>query len=299
MSTHQTAKTRYIDGSNGSKFAYRRLGTGSGTPLLFLIHFRGVMDRWDPLLINSIAEHRPVILVDYVGVGLSVGEVATTIRQSAAQMIEFLQLIGEPEVDVLGFSIGGLVAQVLALNADPAILKVRKLILTGTSPSYGPGVETTTNDIVAWAGSPSLGLENFQVLFFPKTAGGTKASEAWWDRIHERGPATSGEEAADYLSQGHADGGKGVTAQMGQAIGFTNAEATEGLGGSIGRLHELNMPVLVAQGHDDWMLPTVNSFLIQQKVPNGTLLIYPDSGHGFLFQFARQFSKFVVDWLSE
>jgi pimeloyl-ACP methyl ester carboxylesterase len=249
MSTHQTAKTRYIDGSNGAKFAYRRLGTGSGTPLLFLIHFRGVMDRWDPLLINSIAEHRPVILVDYAGVGLSVGEVATTIRQSAAQITEFLQLIGESVVDVLGFSIGGLIAQVLALNAEPATLKVRKLILAGTGPSFGPGVESTTNDIAGWAGGPEIALEHFQVLFFPKTIGGTKASESWWDRIHERNPATSGEEVADYLSKGHADGGKGVAAQMGQAIGFQNAEVTQGLGGSIARLHELKMPVLIAQGH--------------------------------------------------
>lgn len=249
MSTHQTAKTRYIDGSNGTKFAYRRLGTGSGTPLLFLIHFRGVMDRWDPLLVNSIAERRPVILVDYPGVGLSAGEVATTVRQAAAQITEFLGLIGEPEVDVLGFSIGGLVAQLLALNADPAVLKVRKLILAGTGPTYGPGVETTTNDIAGWAGGPEIALKNFQVLFFPQTPGGTKASEDWWDRIHERSPATSGEETADYLSQGYADGGKGVKAQTGLAISFQNAEVTQGLGGSIARLHELKMPVLIAQGH--------------------------------------------------
>lgn len=249
MSTHQTAKTQFAISPTGIKYAYRRLGTGPGTPLLLLIHFRGTMDQWDPLLINTLAASRPLILVDYAGVGHSTGEVATTFRQSGDNVLELLNLIGETEIDLLGFSIGGYVAQFVALNADPKTLRIRKLILAGTGTTAGPDIPASPNtDVGAVSCVPEITVETFQTLFFPKTREGTFASEQWWARINERGPATSGEERSDFLSTGYVDGGKGIKAQGSQLSTGANLETSKGLDGAYGRLEELKMPVLVANG---------------------------------------------------
>jgi len=251
MSTHQTAKTQYAVSRSGTKYAYRRLGTGPGTPLLLLIHFRGTMDKWDPLLVNSLAASRPLILYDYAGVGHSTGEVSTTLRQEADNVAEFLALIGEGEVDLLGFSLGGYIAQLVALNADPTSLRVRKLVLAGTGTTAGGAdVPPSPNtDYIEYATAPVVTLEEtFQTLFFPKTREGKFASEQWWARVHERGPATSGEEPSQYLSTDYVDGGKGMQAQGAQLSHGANPETARGLDGAYERLGELKMPVLVANG---------------------------------------------------
>ncbi|OIW34255.1 alpha/beta-hydrolase [Coniochaeta ligniaria NRRL 30616] len=298
MSTHQTAKTQFAVNPSGTKYAYRSLGTGPGTPLLLLIHFRGTMDKWDPLLINNLAASRPLILYDYAGVGQSTGDVATTFRQAAADVIEFLSLVGEEEIDLLGFSIGGYVAQLVALNADPKTLKIRKLILAGTGTTAGPDVPASPNtDVGAIATGSEVSLATFQTLFFPKTREGKLASEQWWARIHERGPATSGEETSNFLSAGYLDGGKGIQAQGAQLQAGADPETAKGLDGAYERLGDLKMPVLVANGKDDYMIPTSISFLLQQKVPNGQLIMYPNSGHGFLYQYAILFAKHVLLFL--
>ncbi|KAJ9150369.1 Alpha/beta-hydrolase [Pleurostoma richardsiae] len=298
MSSHQTAKTRYVTSGKGIKFAYRRLGAAQGTTLLLLTHFRGVMDTWDPILINALASCRSLILHDPPGVGLSSGETATTVRQAADDVLEFLHLIDQQEIDVLGFSLGGFVAQLVALNADPAVLKVRKLVLAGTGPSAGPETSRTPNeDVGTHAGAKDVKSETFEALFFPRTREGKTASEDFWDRIHERSLSTSGEERATFVSDSFLDGGKGLQAQGAQTGSWSNPETTKGLDGSYDRLEELRIPILVANGHDDYMVPTANSFVIQQKVPNGQFIIHPRSGHGFLFQFAAQFARDVVGFL--
>lgn len=209
MSTQQTAKTQYVDAPNGVRFAYRRIGTGFGVPLVLVTHFRGTMDKWDPLLINILASSRPVITVDYLGVGLSAGEVATSVRQSAADISLFLELVGQTEVDLLGFSLGGYVAQMVALNADPKKVKIRKLILAGTGTSYGPKLVASRNeDVGSVAGTQYVTIDTFKTLFFPKTREGEAAAEAWWARIHERSTATSGEKVSQWLSNGFQDKAK-------------------------------------------------------------------------------------------
>ncbi len=250
MSTQQTAKTQFVETPRGTKFGYRRLGTGPGIPLVLLIHFRGVQDKWDPLLINTLAASRPIITVDYAGVGLSTGEVAQTLRQSAADIIEFLGLIGEDEVDLLGFSLGGMAAQFIALDADPAKLKVRKLILAGTTTSGGDGVLNSPHDDVATiAGAKDITITAFQTLFFPKTKAGQFACEQWWARINERTSAASGEAITTWLSNGFLDQGKGLLGQVAQSNAFANPETSQGAEGTLGRLGELKIPVLVANGH--------------------------------------------------
>ncbi|KAK3368565.1 Alpha/Beta hydrolase protein [Podospora didyma] len=300
MSTHQTAKTQYLSIPSGSTLAYRRLGTGSpGTPLLILTHFRGVMDLFDPLLLNTLAATRSIITVDYSGVGLSTGPVATSVHQSADNILSFLSLLGDvTEIDVLGFSLGGMVAQLVALNADPNLLRVRKLIVAGSTPSAGEGILATPNDDVAtWAGGKDITVDAFLTLFFPKTREGDAAGRQWWARIHERSVATSGEEPATWLSAGYLDGGAGLQAQVAQVSAWGNPGASTGLEGSFERLVELKIPVFVANGHDDYMIPTSNSFVMQQKLPNGQLVVYPKSGHGFLFQYAALFAKHALLFL--
>ncbi|VUC29523.1 unnamed protein product [Clonostachys rosea] len=299
MSTQQTAKTQYVKSPNGASFAYREIGNASGTPLVLLTHFRGTMDKWDPLIVNNLAKTHRVITVDYAGVGLSTGEVATSMSQSAADIIQFLELIGESEIDLLGFSIGGYVAQMIALNADPSKLKVRKLILAGTGTSYGPDLKFSPNkDVGSVAGVKDVDVNVFKVLFFHKNPQGDAAAEAWWSRIHERSAATSGEEASVWLSSGYNDGGKGLMGQVTQGHNFTEIkDKSLGKDGAYDRLSDLKIPVLVANGINDYMIPTANSYLIYQKVPNGQLILYPDSGHGFLFQYAETFVKHVEIFL--
>ncbi|EMT68746.1 Alpha/Beta hydrolase protein [Fusarium oxysporum II5] len=299
MATQQTAKTQYVESPNGVTFAYRQIGHASGVLLVLLTHFRGTMDKWDPLIVNNLANHRRIITVDYAGVGLSTGDVATSIRQSAADITQFVELIGEKEIDLLGFSIGGYVAQMVALNADPSKVKVRKLILAGTGTSYGPDLVYSQNkDVGSVAGVKDVDINVFKTLFFPKNAEGDAAAEAWWSRIHERSAATSGEEASLWLSSGYKDGGKGLMGQVTQGHDFTESpEKSKGEDGAYERLSDLKIPVLVANGSNDYMIPTPNSYLIYPKVPNGQLILYPNSGHGFLFQYAPTFVKHVETFL--
>ncbi|RFN49903.1 hypothetical protein FIE12Z_5802 [Fusarium flagelliforme] len=295
MSTQQTAKTQYVQSSNGAKFAYRQIGAALGTPLVVLTHFRGTMDKWDPLVINTLATKRRIITVDYAGVGLSTGEVANSIRQSAADISQFIGLIKEPEVDLLGFSIGGYVAQMVALNSDPNKVKIRKLILAGTGTSHGKDLALSPNDDVgAVAGVKDVNIDVFKTLFFHKNPEGDAAAEAWWGRIHERKESTCGEEVSEWLSSGYKDQGKGIKGQATQGHTFTmSADTSRGEEGAYDRLSEIKIPVLVANGNNDYMIPTSNSYLIYQRVPNGQLILYPNSGHGFLFQYASTFAKHV------
>ena len=202
MSTHQTATTQFI--SNGDiKYAYRRFGKDNGVPLIFLIHFRGNMDLWDPLLINSFANVRPVILFDNAGVGKSTGTVANTIEGMAQHVIDFLKLIQIKEVDVLGFSMGGFVAQMVALNAPHG--QVRRLILAGTGTSAGEGVLKHSIEqqklVGQLAGQPKPDYDNaLYRLFFAPSKTSQAAGQAYWKRVNERTKQSSGEERSNFVS---------------------------------------------------------------------------------------------------
>src|SRR6202023_348890 len=135
--THHTAPTQFVE-ANGIRFAYRRFGKASGIPLVFNQHFTGTMDHWDPAVTDGLAKEREVILFNNAGVASSSGQVPTSIEGMAANAIAFIGALGLPKVDVLGFSIGGLVAQEIAGQA-PRL--VRKLVLVGTGPRGGAGME--------------------------------------------------------------------------------------------------------------------------------------------------------------
>jgi pimeloyl-ACP methyl ester carboxylesterase len=247
MTTHQTAKTQYIPYKDG-KIAYRRFGASTGVPLVFFIHFRGTMDKWDPLLVNTLAKTRPVILIDYVGVGQSVGKVATSFKDSADDMIAALIQIGVKEVDVIGFSIGGFVTEMVALNSPKDKLKVRKIVLCGTGASAGPGIELSSNDYMPAATAEKIDLVNFKELFFAHNPAGEKHAEEWWARLAERNESTSGEKPSQWLSWGFTDGGEGLKNQGISIEKFLTAETSQQIEGSYGRLPSLDIPVLIANG---------------------------------------------------
>lgn len=136
MSTYETAENKFIT-VNGIKYAYRQFGQSSGIPLFLHVHFRGNMDWWDPAFINPLAAQRPILLIDNTGVGRSEGEVATRFVDWAQAIIDVVRALGITKLDVLGFSMGGMVAQRIALQAPDL---VRKLIIGGASPSAGEGI---------------------------------------------------------------------------------------------------------------------------------------------------------------
>src|SRR5258708_1406878 len=142
--THQTAPTQFLE-ANGIRFAYRRFGKANGVPLVFNQHYLGTMDYWDPTVTDGLARDREVILFNNAGISNSSGEVPTTFEQMGANAVDFIRALGLKKADVLGFSIGGMVAQEIALQAPDL---VRKLILVGTGPRGGQGMASLTQ--AAW-----------------------------------------------------------------------------------------------------------------------------------------------------
>ncbi|TQS33436.1 hypothetical protein Golomagni_06220 [Golovinomyces magnicellulatus] len=285
MATYETAQTQYIS-VNDVRFAYRRLGSTVGTPLVMFMHFRGTMDHWDPTLINPIAARRPVLLIDNAGIGRSSGTIPPSFAQWAAHYMSVVQALGIPHVDVAGFSMGGCVAQMAALNY-PRV--VRRLILLGTTPSIGDGVVRADlgpfNQLRA-ASSHQEQEAAFLSSFFRDSPASQAAGKAAWHRIsHSRSDPVDHVPAAGAKRQGIA------------FANFMNPKlATEA---SYNRFNELQLPVLIANGSDDLLLPTENSILMYNKLrhANAQLHLFPNSGHGFLYQYAKDLSKLINDFL--
>ncbi|MEO4002072.1 alpha/beta hydrolase [Mesorhizobium sp. CAU 1732] len=264
--THITATTQFVD-ADGVRYAYRRFGSETGTPLLFFQHFRGGLDNWDPLVTDGLAKGRPVILFNYAGVASSSGENATTVDGMADGGAAFVKALGLSQVDVLGFSIGGFVAQSFA-HRYPEL--VRKLVLVGTGPRNG---ETNPDPkVLQVAGNPVPTEDDFLYLFFSPSEASQAAGRAFWARRHER---------KDQDPPSSIDTLKAQAAAIG--------EWRQPRGERYGYLKEIRQPTLVVNGSNDIMVPTVHSFTLQQHIPNAQLILYPDSGHGSQFQYPRQF----------
>ncbi len=270
--THVTAPTRFVE-ANGIRYAYRRFGSESGTPLVFLQHFRGGLDNWDPLVTDGLAQGRPVILFNNAGVASSSGETPNTIDAMGEHAADFIGALGLSHVDVLGFSIGGYIAQALTLR-HPALVK--RLILVGTGPRASepsndpkyPQYATSTDP-----GTGEAGLEAFLYLFFSPSASSQGAGRAFWERRHLRKKDTDPPSSAQAMKAQQA------------AI----AEWREVRGERFGELKRIAQPTLVINGNRDIMVPTINSFTLSQRIPNAQLISYPDSGHGSHFQYPDLF----------
>ena len=264
--THLTAPTRFIE-ANGVRYAYRHFGSAEGTPLVFLPHFRAGLDHWDPLVTDGLASGRPVILFNNAGIASSSGEPAYTIDESADHVARFVRALGLQAVDVLGFSIGGYIAQSVVLRYPDL---ARRLVLVGTAPRNGELADDPR--IPGVAANPVPTLDDFLFLFFTPSAASQAAGKAFWQRRHQRKDADppSSPEAMEAQSKAIAEW------RMPRGERYSDLRA-------------ISQPTLVLNGKNDIMVPTINSFTLCQHIPNAQLIIYPDSGHGALFQYPKLF----------
>jgi pimeloyl-ACP methyl ester carboxylesterase len=277
MSTYKDAETKFAQvGPN--KLAYRRLGKeekGGPSPLLFLHHFRGTMDFWDPAIIDGFASSRPVILLDNAGIGHSTGTINDSIQAMADNVVQFIQAINVNKVDILGFSLGGCIAQLVALDAPE---RVGKIILAGTGPSKGEGVVHSDPSVLGAAATPEPGIDGMLYLFFSPTKTSEEKGRAWFSRLGQRNVA--GEKPTKFVPL------EAGVQNLAIALGGWNEDPLP-----FGRLGEIKAPVWVTNGHNDIMIPTVNSFVMAQRIPGAKLTIYPDSGHGHLFQYPEEYIR--------
>ncbi len=269
MDSHQTAPTHHVE-VGSTNFAFRRFGKETGRPIVLLQHFTGGLDHWDPLLTNGLAEGREVILVDVPGIGGSTGETPRTIEGMAAAILEFVDAIGLDKFDLLGFSIGGMVAQAFAkANAQ----RLNRLILCGTSPRGGEPSPYIAE--VRQRATGNANQDDFLWLFFGHSETGKAAGRAFWERrmerTEDRDPPTAPE---------------GIMAQQ-----LAGRDWLEPHGERFADLAAITVPTLVVNGTLDVMLPTINSFHLQQHIPDAQLVIYPDAGHASQFQHPDLFLK--------
>ncbi|WTP61558.1 alpha/beta hydrolase [Streptomyces phaeochromogenes] len=275
VTSYKNAPTRTVT-AGGVTFAYRELGPRSGVPVVFLTHLAAVLDNWDPRVVDGIAAERRVVTFDNRGVGASTGSTPRTIQAMAKDAVTFIRALGFDHVDLHGFSMGGMIAQVIA-QTDPDL--VRKLILTGTGPAGGEGIKNVTrlSHLDTVRGLFTL-QDPKQFLFFTRTAGGRRAGKEFLARLKER--TRDRDKAISPISYSN---------QL-KAIHRWGLERPQDLS-------VIRQPVLVANGESDRMVPSQNSYDLARRVPDGELVIYPDAGHGGIFQFHREFVATAVEFL--
>ncbi|MFZ2269000.1 MAG: alpha/beta hydrolase [Azonexus sp.] len=262
----------------GVPFVYRELGPDSGVPVIFLHHLMAVLDDWDPRIIDGIAARRRVIAFDNRGVGASGGAVPPTIEEMGRDAIAFIRALGLPKVDLLGFSLGGGVAQMVALQA-PGL--VRRMILAGTGPRGGGGIDEINRiAVIAYLKAALTLSDPRNFLFFPRTPEGKRAAKDYFARLKER----------------TEDRDKPISLQARRAQ--LKAIQTAGLSAP-DDLSVITQPVFVANGDHDLMVASSLSADMARRLPNAKLTIYPDSGHGGVFQHYRTFVPAVLDFLAD
>ena len=268
-----TTPTEFLQ-TGTERYAYRRFGSGSKRPLLCLQHFTGTLDNWDPAVFDSLAAEREVILFDNAGVGRSGGTVPKTTAGMSQHALAFLDRLGLQTCDVLGFSLGGMVAQQMALDR-PSIF--RKMVLVGTAPRGGEEIMHLDKPSLAkYLGDPTLkGYAVLQKLFFAATPSSQTAGAAFIARLAQR------KQDLEPVS------GPGVA--QAQMAAFREWEQVSGE--RFDDLKRINHPALVVNGVFDEMIPVRNSYSLSAHLPNAILLTYPDSGHGSLFQFHDSFTR--------
>lgn len=275
--TWKNAPTRTI-AVGGVPFAYRELGPDSGVPVIFLHHLMAVLDDWDPQVIDGVAAQRRVIAFDNRGVGASGGSVPPTIDEMGRDAIAFIRALGFRQVDLLGFSLGGGVAQMIALQA-PAL--VRRMILAGTGPRGGGGIDEINRiAVIAYLKAALTLSDPRNFLFFPRTPEGKRAAKDYFSRLKER----------------TEDRDKPISLQARRAQ--LQAIKTAGLSAP-DDLSVITQPVFVANGDHDLMVASSLSADLARRLPNAQLTIYPDSGHGGVFQHHRAFVPAVLNFLAD
>ena len=275
--SYATAPNRTLR-TDGTTFAYRELGPKEEIPVVFFVHLAATVDNWDPRIVDAIAAHRHVITFDNVGVGGSSGVVPGTVEAMAADALRFITALGYSRIDVFAFSLGGMIAQDLVV-AHPDL--VRKLVLTGTGPRGGEGIDkvagTTYGDMLKATLTRS---DPKEFLFFNRNATGKRAGKAFIARLGEH--------------TGERD-----TAISPKAF-QTQLKAIKRYGRSApSDLSRVTQPTLIANGDNDRMVPSALSNDLQRRIAGSDLIIYPDSGHGGVFQFHEQFAAKAAAFLRD
>ena len=275
-SKHAVTKTVQVE---GTPFAYREVGPATGVPVVFLHHFTAVLDDWDPAVVDGIAAERRVILVDLRGVGGSGGTTPDSIEAMAGDAIAFVRALGLSTVDLLGYSLGGMIAQVI-VQQRPDL--VRRVILAGTAPAGDPGPAATGAILqAAIEEAAAQGKHPKHFLFFSPTPASQAAADAFLARLDER------TEDRDAPVSSETTG-----AQITALAKWEQGTSPAGLA-------NVDKAVLVVNGDDDTMLPTISSLHLARMLPGAQLSIYPDSGHGGIFQHHDLFVTQALDFLHD
>ncbi|MUL48224.1 alpha/beta hydrolase [Mycobacterium sp. CBMA293] len=277
MLTWKDTPTKTID-VNGVPFVYRELGVESDVPVVFLHHLTAVLDDWDPRVIDGIAAHHRVIAFDNRGIGATGSVVPDNIDQMADDAIAFIRALGLTKVDLIGFSLGGGVAQVVALKAPDL---VQRMILAGTGPRGGGGIDEMRKIVaVAYAKALLTRKDPREYLFFPRTVEGKRAASDYLTRLRER--------------TFDRDKKVSMQARLAQLKAIVNGgKATPD------DLSRITAPVLVANGDEDLMVASSLSADMARRIPNAELKIYPRSGHGGIFQHYATFVPDALEFLAD
>jgi pimeloyl-ACP methyl ester carboxylesterase len=268
--THDTVPTDFVE-ANGIRFAYRRFGAGNGVPLVFFQHFVGNLDDHDPAISDGFAGDREVILFNNTGVASTSGVVPDTIEQMATDAGTFIDALGLKTVDLVGHSMGGLIAQQVAIQRPDL---ARRLVLVGTGPRGGVGIGETPPQTAALFGVKLPRQEDMWLpILFAPTETSQKLGREYIERIvtrKDRDDSPFGEQV--FAGQGTAIHTYGATKDPAYAI-----------------LKNITIPVLVVNGTDDTIIATINSYILQQFLPDAELIIYPNANHGSHFQYPDRF----------
>jgi pimeloyl-ACP methyl ester carboxylesterase len=275
--SYAKAPTRTVT-AGGTTYAYRELGPQGGVPVVFFVHLAATLDNWDPRIVDAIAEQRHVITFDQRGVGASTGKVPDTIEEAADHAYEFIAALGFDKIDVFSFSMGGMIAQDLIVK-HPDL--VRRLVLTGTGPRGGKDIDKVVG-VTYWdiLRATLTRSDPKEFLFFNRNTAGKPAAKAFVNRLEER------------------------TADRDQPIGIkafrTQLKAIQKYGRSApSDLSTFTQPTLIANGDNDRMVPSVLSEDLHRRIKGSELIIYPDSGHGGVFQFHEKFAPVVAEFLAD
>jgi pimeloyl-ACP methyl ester carboxylesterase len=270
-------QTQFVGAAPG-RFAFRRSGPRGQTPLVMCNRFRGTIDHWDPALLDPLAAERDVIVFDNAGVGLSDGVVPSDVWAMSDDALAFVELLGLDEIDLLGWSMGGFVAQAMTLTRPSLI---RRLIVAASKPGPVSGAPRPPEKVSQIAPKPVNDDEDFLYLFFAESDASRSAGLASLRRLDTR-----------LRESGSTVSGEGTRAQ-GEAL----AAWSSGTASASERLEELTLPVLVADGAHDVLMDPYHSYAMVKRLPDATLILYGDAGHAFLFQHAEAFSHQVLDFL--
>ncbi len=273
------ASTERVTAGNAIEYAYRDLGEGD-VPIVLLQHFRGNLDNWDPALVDELASDRRVVTFDNVGVGATTGRTPSTVEAMAHDAIAFIEAMDFPRVDLLGFSIGSFVAQEISL-IRPDLL--RRVVLASSAPQGADAMHGWAPPVIAAVGAPQTSPQGYIEVFFAPTATSREAGRQATGRIFGRtanrdDPTTWQTRQAQYDAV--------------CAWGTPNHSLLQ-------RVAVIHLPVFVANGDSDPMILPRYSYLLAGLLPDARLTIYPDSAHGFLFQYHSRFAADVHAFLEE